>query len=95
MLRFVPNDNLAKLTLQAKQSREIRSQPLSKPATPARRTIRMGRPPGSVESLRRNRVVTMVTDSELKRLTTIAEVENQSLSATVHKLLARSLDAKE
>ena len=54
----------------------------------------MGRPPGSTESLRRNRVVTMVTDSELKRLSAIAEAEDESLSATVHKLLARSLDAK-
>lgn len=68
---------------------------MSKPATPARRKIRMGRPPGSAESLRRNRVVTMVTDSELKRLTAIAEAEDESLSAAVHKLLARSLDAKE
>jgi hypothetical protein len=55
----------------------------------------MGRPPGSTESLRRNRVVTLVTDSELKRLIAIAEGENKSLSATVHKLLARSIDAKQ
>lgn len=55
----------------------------------------MGRPPGSAESLRRNRVVTMVTDSELKRLSAIAEAENESLSATVHKLLVRFLDAKQ
>lgn len=55
----------------------------------------MGRPPGSAESLRRNRVVTMVTDSELKRLSDIAEAENESLSATVHKLLARFLDAEQ
>lgn len=55
----------------------------------------MGRPPGSAESLRRNRVVTMVTDSELKRLSDIAEAENESLSATVHELLARFLDAKQ
>lgn len=54
----------------------------------------MGRPPGSAESLRRNRVVTMVTDSELIRLGAIAEAENESLSATVHKLLAQFLDAK-
>lgn len=55
----------------------------------------MGRPPGSAESLRRNRVVSMVTDSELKRLRAIAEANNESLSATVHKLLARFLDAKQ
>lgn len=54
----------------------------------------MGRPPGSSESLRRNRVVTMVTDSELERLGAIAEAENESLSATVHRLLLQCLNAK-
>ncbi len=55
----------------------------------------MGRPSGSAESLRRNRVVTLVTDSDLKRLSAIAEAENESLSATVHKILARFLNAKQ
>ena len=68
---------------------------MSKPATTARRKNRMGRPSGSAESLRRNRVVTLVTDSDLKRLSAIAEAENESLSATVHKILARFLNAKQ
>lgn len=50
-----------------------------------------GRPPGSVERLRRNRVVTMVTDSELNQLNVLAKTENKSLSSIVYEILSRLL----
>ena len=63
---------------------------LDKNAT-SRKKRRLGRPSGAIEILRRNRVVTMVTDSELEQLTVLAESENESLSATVHRILSRHL----
>lgn len=55
----------------------------------------MGRPPVPTQRLRRNRVVTMVTDSELKKLHELAQSENESLSATVHEVLIRFLEAQD
>ncbi len=52
----------------------------------------MGRPPGAPETLRRNRVVTMVTDAELGELSKLAQDKNRSLSAIVHEILSRHLN---
>ena len=55
---------------------------------------RMGRPARPAESARRNRVVTLVTDTELKKLKSIAEAENRSLSAVVHQILKNHLSQR-
>ena len=52
---------------------------------------RMGRPLTAQETVRRNRVVTMVTDSELEKLTMLADQKSKSLSAVVHQILSRRL----
>ena len=52
---------------------------------------RMGRPARPAETARRNRVVTLVTDAELEKLTSIVEAENRSLSAVVHQILKKHL----
>ena len=54
---------------------------------------RMGRPPCPPEIVRRNRVVTMVTDAELRKLSKVANDENRSLSAVVHEILSRHLNS--
>jgi hypothetical protein len=56
---------------------------------------RMGRPPQPTKTARRNRVVTLVTDAELKKLSAIADDENQSLSSLVHQILARHLQRRK
>lgn len=48
---------------------------------------RMGRPQAPPQAARRNRVVTMVTDAELKKLTDLAARDQTSLSTTVHRIL--------
>lgn len=53
---------------------------------------RRGRPPRPVKVIRRNRVVTMVTDEELRLLTARAEEQNASISAVVHRMVKRSLN---
>ena len=40
---------------------------------------------------RRNRVVTLVTDSELESLQAAADIEDRSLSAFVHQILSQFL----
>ncbi len=52
---------------------------------------RLGRPPGAPESIRRKRVVTLITDSEFEKLTKIAEKEGKSVSALTHEVLLRFL----
>jgi hypothetical protein len=52
---------------------------------------RMGRPLAAQETARRNRVVTMVTDSELEKLSMLADQEDKSLSAVVHQILSKRL----
>ena len=49
---------------------------------------RMGRPRENPESLRSNRVVTFVTNSELANLERIADEKRMSLSAVVHQILS-------
>ncbi len=53
---------------------------------------RLGRPPGEPETVRRNRVVTMVTDAELRKLSERAQDKNRSLSAIIHEILSRHLN---
>ena len=52
------------------------------------RKHRMGRPRENPESVRSNRVVTFVTNSELADLERIADEKRMSLSAVVHKILS-------
>ena len=52
---------------------------------------RMGRPPSSRKTVRRNRVVTMVTDVEFTQLKSLAEAEGKSLSSVVNEALSRYL----
>ena len=52
---------------------------------------RLGRPPGPPETVRRNRVVTLLTDTEFKELTQIADEEEESVSALVHQIISRYL----
>ncbi len=52
---------------------------------------RLGRPPGAPESIRRNRVVTLMTDAEFEKLTRIADEEEKSVSAMVHQIISRYL----
>ena len=44
-----------------------------------------GRPRANPELIRRNRVVTLLTDKEFERLREIADEEGSSVSALVHK----------
>ena len=55
---------------------------------------RMGRPARPAETARRNRVVTLVTDAELEKLTSIAEAEDRSLSSMVHQILNNHLSRR-
>jgi hypothetical protein len=52
---------------------------------------RLGRPRRPTETLRRNRVVTMVTDVELEQLAELADKQNMPLSSIVHQILTRYL----
>jgi hypothetical protein len=49
---------------------------------------RMGRPRENPESVRSNRVVTFVTNSELTNLERIADEKGISISAVVHQILS-------
>ena len=51
----------------------------------------MGRPPLNPEIARSNRIVTFVTNREMAKLERIVEQEKTSLSAVVHRILARFL----
>ena len=52
------------------------------------RRHRMGRPRENPESVRSNRVVTFVANSELANLERIADEKRMSLSAVVHQILS-------
>ena len=52
---------------------------------------RLGRPPGAPGSIRRKRVVTLMTDAEFENLSRIAEGKEQSVSALVHQIVTRYL----
>jgi hypothetical protein len=59
-----------------------------------RRAVRMGRPPGPPESVRRNRVATTLTDAELQALEKLAVNRGLPLGTLIHELLARALRAR-
>jgi hypothetical protein len=55
------------------------------------RNKRMGRPRLNPETVRCNRIVTFVTNSELAKLERKADQERVSLSAAVHRILSEFL----
>jgi hypothetical protein len=61
-----------------------------KPAIPRR-----GRPARDPQSIRRNRVVTLLTDAELEKLTRVADREEKSVSAFVHEVLSQFLKRRK
>lgn len=67
---------------------------MKKASTSATGKRSLGRPRSPVETARRNRVVTMVTDAELQKLTEIAGKDKSSVSAVVHSVLTRFLKRK-
>lgn len=52
---------------------------------------RLGRPPGTPESIRHKRVVTLMTDAEFEKLAKIADENEKSVSAMVHQIISRYL----
>ena len=52
---------------------------------------KMGRPAGPPEKVRRNRVVVMVTDSELVRLTRLADAAGRPVGTLAYEIFARGL----
>ena len=52
---------------------------------------RMGRPPGPVESVRRNKVGTTVTDAERDRLEQIADERDVPVSVVIYELISRMI----
>ena len=55
----------------------------------------MGRPRTGAETARRNRVVTLVTDSEFEELRATADSTGQSVSALVHQIVSRFLKRRK
>ena len=55
---------------------------------------RMGRPPSPRDRVRRNRIVTYVTDSDLARLEQAAEKSRSSLSSLVYQYLQHTLETE-
>jgi hypothetical protein len=52
---------------------------------------KVGRPPQPPELCRSQRVVTFLTMKEMQEIEALAESEERSLSATIYKLLVKSL----
>lgn len=61
----------------------------------ANKARRMGRPRTGPKTARRNRVVTLVTDSEFKELRATADATGQSVSALVHQIVSRFLKRRK
>ena len=55
-------------------------------------STKRGRPSTAPEKARSERVVTFVTNSELAKLEQIAEWEDRSLSAVVHRIIVQHLE---
>ncbi len=53
---------------------------------------RMGRPPAPPESIRRNRVVAMLTDAELRTLTRMAAERAVPIGTALYRLVKPKLD---
>jgi len=67
---------------------------VSKRASRPRAARQTGRPSLPVGVVRRNRVVTMVTDSEFQRLQDCADENNTTVSSFVHDILRQFLANK-
>ena len=63
-------------------------------ATRKREGARMGGPPIPPESLRRNRVVVMLTDSERTVLERVASSEGVPVGTAVYRIVSRALRRK-
>ena len=62
------------------------------------RRRRMGRPPGTgkpPEEVRTNRVVVMLTATELEKLEQIADEQGAPLGTTAYRILARTLKRRK
>ena len=59
---------------------------INKPARPQR-----GRPPAPRETVRRNRVVTFLTDGQLETLKRLADRNKTTLSQACHQLIKKEL----
>ena len=62
-----------------------------KKVTQRKERKQMGRPRLNPETVRSNRIVTFVTNSEMAKLERIADQESVSLSAIVHQILSEFL----
>ena len=65
--------------------------PVAKTEVGAQSRHKLGRPPGPPESIRRRRVVTLMTDAEFDKLMRIADENENSVSALVHQIVSRYL----
>lgn len=64
---------------------------MAKAKSDAKRGRRLGRPPGTPDSIRRKRVVTLMTDAEFEKLTKVADEQGKSVSTKVHQIVSRYL----
>ena len=55
----------------------------------------MGRPAGPPETVRRNRVVTFLTDAEFEKLEALADEKDEPLSAVLYEILSRALKRRK
>lgn len=56
---------------------------------------RLGRPRSAAKTARRNRLVTLVTDSEFDMLKTVADAKGRSISALVHQIVSQFLGRRK
>lgn len=61
---------------------------MAKSEAGSRKSRRMGRPPAPIESIRRKRVVTLLTDAESEKLAKIAEEKDMSVSTMVRQIVS-------
>jgi len=61
-------------------------------STPKTNHAQLGRPPSPREKVRRNRIVTFLTDRQLKKLQQLAERDGTSLSWACYGVLKEHLD---
>jgi hypothetical protein len=69
-------------TMTAKTVKKAKQQQMGRPRTPA-------------DIARRNRVVTLVTDSQFEQLKTVAADTERSVSAVVHQVISEFLQRRE
>ena len=67
---------------------------MAKTEAGTRSSRRRGRPPGSPESTRQKRVVTLMTNAEFEKLTRIADENDKSVSAMVPEMILRYLKSR-